>query len=190
MKVQRLEVGAPHSITVQRNSRVFKVVHESYFSLKQQLLLNGLKQFFSQNANAYMRMVGCLHNCSDAVSLRILDWFVTNYAKTKNTTYHRPNSERERFNVHNEYKACLKAYQKKSFDPFARRERIVLEMHGKRILTTPGQLNFFRWAISNDVISYAATNYKAIEDDMLHAGKVQTFNNLKNSAMPTVLKFS
>jgi hypothetical protein len=32
--------------------------------------------------------------------------------------------------------------------------------------TTIGQLNFFKWAIENNIINYLETNYDAIETDM------------------------
>ena len=68
------------------------------------------------------------------------------------------------------YKTQLKAYSKKQFDPFQRRDRIsfgiIQDGISKNIITTIGQLNFFRWAIQNKVIDYAAENYASIEKDM------------------------
>jgi hypothetical protein len=61
----------------------------------------------------------------------------------------------------------LKAYSKKRFDPFCRWERITIPYKdGKFIQTTIGQLNFFKWALENDVIKYIEDNYVAIEKDM------------------------
>ena len=68
------------------------------------------------------------------------------------------------------YKSQLKAYTKKQFDPFCRRERINFfydtEDSNKYIETTVGQLNFFRWAIKNQVLSYITKNLNTIEHDM------------------------
>jgi hypothetical protein len=36
----------------------------------------------------------------------------------------------------------------------------------KSIQTTIGQLNFFKWALENEVISYIEKNYATIEADM------------------------
>ena len=69
--------------------------------------------------------------------------------------------------MHLDYKNQLKAYSKKSFDPFCRRERINF-IYGKgcELLTTVGQLNFFRWAIENSIIDYISTRLDEIEADM------------------------
>jgi hypothetical protein len=61
----------------------------------------------------------------------------------------------------------LKAYSKKRFDPFCRWDRInVPYKDDKYIQTTIGQLNFFKWALENDVIRYIEENYANIEKDM------------------------
>jgi hypothetical protein len=62
----------------------------------------------------------------------------------------------------------LRAYSKKRFDPFCRWERInVPHKNGTTyIQTTLGQLNFFKWAIENQVLRYIHDNYSVIESDM------------------------
>jgi hypothetical protein len=61
----------------------------------------------------------------------------------------------------------LKAYSKKRFDPFCRWDRITIPYNdGAFIQTTIGQLNFFKWAIENDVVHYIEENYQTIENDM------------------------
>ncbi len=73
----------------------------------------------------------------------------------------------ERFKVFNSYKLELKAYSKIRFDPFSRRERIMIPYADETYLeTTIGQLNFFKWAIDNRVLEYIDENYDAIEADM------------------------
>ncbi len=106
---------------------------------------------------------------TDRVSLRIIDWFVTNYAKKNNISYFITGDTGSRqFIVYLNYKAQLKAYSKKQFDPFCRRERIEFPYNekGDTITTTIGQLNFFRWAIENYVLNYIYENVEAIEKDM------------------------
>ena len=66
-----------------------------------------------------------------------------------------------------DYKLKLRAYSKKRFDPFCRWDRITIPYkEGKSIQTTIGQLNFFKWALENGVISYIEENYMTIEADM------------------------
>ena len=114
------------------------------------------------------------------VSLRIIDWFVTNYSKKNNVFYevykdknNNPtftsddNNLDNQFNVYYSYKSQLKSYSKKRFDPFCRRDRILFTYdNGKKLETTIGQLNFFRWAIEHMVIEYIKNDYHTIENDM------------------------
>jgi hypothetical protein len=66
-----------------------------------------------------------------------------------------------------DYKLKLRAYSKKRFDPFCRWERITIPYKdGNAIQTTIGQLNFFKWALENEVITYIEQNYSSIEKDM------------------------
>jgi hypothetical protein len=103
------------------------------------------------------------------ISLRIVDWFATNYAKKNYTlfTIKDVNDNNIRFKVYFDYKLKLKAYSKKRFDPFCRWDRISIPYkNGTYIETTIGQLNFFKWAIENKVIEYIEEHYESIEDDM------------------------
>ena len=99
-----------------------------------------------------------------------MDWFVTNYSKKHYTVYDLvgSGSSAKRFKVYVDYKLKLRAYSKKRFDPFCRWDRInVPHKNGTTyIQTTLGQLNFFKWAIENEVLRYIQENYTAIETDM------------------------
>ena len=66
-----------------------------------------------------------------------------------------------------DYKLNLKAYSKRRFDPFCRWQRIIIPYaNDKYIQTTIGQLNFFKWALENQVVKYIEENYSEIETDM------------------------
>lgn len=104
------------------------------------------------------------------LSLRLIDWFVTNYAKRYNVTFvtRRGGPSETSFNVYLGYRAQLKAYSKQQFDPFRRRDRIVFFYErDKSVETTIGQLNFFRWVLQNDVLAYIEAHQKDVEVDML-----------------------
>lgn len=134
---------------------------------KEDLLMLSLTQFF-KNKNHFNKMLRIVDGKSN-ISLRILDWFVTNYSKKNNTSYDiiEKGEKLKKFIVYLDYKSQLKAYSKKQFDPFCRRERISFYDHdNNEIVTTVGQLNFFRWAIENDILTYVEKNLKAIESDM------------------------
>jgi hypothetical protein len=104
------------------------------------------------------------------ISLRIVDWFATNYAKKNFTLYTIDQSNdnvTRRFKVYDDYKLKLKAYSKRRFDPFCRWDRISIPYtNGKFIETTIGQLNFFKWALENKVVDYIEGHYEEIEKDM------------------------
>ena len=133
---------------------------------KNQLLLRNLMKFYENHDNINM-MMGII-NGESKISLRIVDWFVTNFAKKFYTVYHLGNSG-ERFKVYNDYKLQLKSYSKKNFDPFCRWDRIKIPYDDTNFMeTTIGQLNFFKWAIENKIIDYIQVkeNFDAIEQDM------------------------
>lgn len=134
---------------------------------KQELLMVPLTQFF-KNKNNLNKMMKIVHGNS-LISLRILDWFVTNFSKKYNISYDLidKGGNLAKFIVFIDYKSQLKAYSKRQFDPFCRRERISFYDHdNNEILTTVGQLNFFKWAIDNKVLDYVNENLKIIETDM------------------------
>lgn len=147
-------------------------------SSKQALLIIPITKFFSERAKLD-RLISILKG--ESISLRLIDWFAINYCKKYNTMYNvndfkprlpnQTDEERNSFDnfiiVHNNYKGQLKAYSKRNFDPFCRRNRIRFYYEdNKYFITTVGQLNFFKWAIENYIIDYIIANAQAIEDDM------------------------
>jgi len=120
-------------------------------------------KFYNEDNNLH-KMLSII-NGDSRISLRIIDWFTTNYAKKYFTKY--KNSKDKRFIVYEDYKLNLKAFKKQRFDPFCRWERIQVPYgEDSSIETTIGQLNFFKWALENDIIQYIEQNYNEIEEDM------------------------
>uniref|UniRef100_A0A6C0DIR8 Uncharacterized protein n=1 Tax=viral metagenome TaxID=1070528 RepID=A0A6C0DIR8_9ZZZZ len=133
------------------------------YTTQNDLLLNNLMDFYKQDNN--MDTMLKIITGESKISLRIVDWFATNYAKKYYTLY--SIDETRRFKVYVDYKLKLKAYSKKRFDPFCRWDRISIPYKdGTCIETTIGQLNFFKWALENKVIHYIEENYETIEKDM------------------------
>lgn len=138
------------------------------YTTQNTLLLTNLLKFYEQNNNLDIMLQ--IINGHSKISLRIIDWFATNYAKKYFTVYAINNEYSKgsrRFKVYVDYKLKLKAYSKKRFDPFCRWDRITIPYkNGAFIQTTIGQLNFFKWAIENDIVQYIEQHYDTIEDDM------------------------
>ena len=150
-------------------------MNNTSYTTQNDLLLKNLMNFYKIDSNEpdkntnLERMLRIITG-ETKISLRIVDWFATNYAKKYYTLYtieQQENNEERRFKVYDDYKLKLKAYSKKRFDPFCRWERISIPYKGNSFIeTTIGQLNFFKWAIENNVIDYIEENYEAIEKDM------------------------
>ena len=131
------------------------------YSTQNTLLFEKLCNWYKETKN-FPKMLNII-NGNSTISLRIIDWFTTNYSKKYFISYIVDN---KRFNVYNDYKLQLKAYSKKRFDPFCRWDRISIPYNNLEIMTTIGQLNFFKWAIENKIIEYIENNIKDIEADM------------------------
>ena len=85
---------------------------------KKEMLLRKLLSYYTKEKLSYVKSIV---SGDTVLSLRIIDWFVTNYSRMNNVIYG------ENFNVYNDYKNQLRAFSKKLFDPFCRRERIEIE---------------------------------------------------------------
>lgn len=151
----------------------------SGYTTQNDLLLNNLIEFYKRDNNLDNMLK--IITGESKISLRIVDWFATNYAKKFYTIYNIETPIKEtadqssqtdakaikRFKVYNDYKLKLKAYSKQRFDPFCRWERISIPYkNGTFIETTIGQLNFFKWTLENNIIKFIEENYDDIEQDM------------------------
>jgi hypothetical protein len=102
------------------------------------------------------------------VSLRLLDYTMTNWAKkTRVMTVMNTSGGPTPINIFSLYKDWLHFYRRRGFDSFRRRERVFF-LHGEESMeTTVAQLNFLRWAEMYGVLEYVVANKAAIEEDMM-----------------------
>jgi hypothetical protein len=157
------------------------------YTTQNELLLNNLMSFYNKDNN--LQKILPIINGESKLSIRIIDWFVTNYSKKNYTVYNVKdiNDNNKRFKVYIDYKLKLKAYSKRRFDPFCRWERINIPYDDDTyIQTTIGQLNFFKWCLDNKIIDYIQENIENIEKDMnsrntFSRKNKQQDNNLGNS---------
>jgi hypothetical protein len=121
------------------------------------ILLEKLHEFYDVEEN-YTQMVNIIEK--NKVSLRIIEWYITIYAKNYN------------IQLHCDYKNKLKGLQKSNFDPYCRKYKIVQNekhniafdfqtAHGT-CYTTVAQLNFCKWLIENKIIDYIYNDYSAL----------------------------
>lgn len=175
------------------SSNDFKSASNEKFSTKERDILEKNRNFFSTDYKYLSEMLEIINGCSN-ISIRVLDWFVANYSKKKNTFYKiKINGREHYFYVHIEYKNQLNGYTKQYFDPFCRKKKIVYSYKNEDkkkntiFLSSIGQLNFFQWAIKNKVIRYVQYHLEEIENDMKQTSKKnkerknQEIDNTKNN---------
>ena len=110
--------------------------------------------------------------CSDEtvsksrISLRLLDWLVTNYAKNKNIHYQ---VNGDMINVFSAYKRFLRCYKRSLFDPFRRKTVLLFTWKNQIFHTTVGQLNFLKFCDKYGVLTYAAKYHLEIDRNMTGA---------------------
>ena len=154
----------------------------------QDLLLTSLTDYYNNNPQNKQILKDIIEG-NHKLSLRLIDWLVTHYAKTYNTFYwihkntdeiyesypenmvdSKESKELKKINVYLDYRAQLKSYAKINFDSFRRHNRITFFLNTDTmdfIETTVGQLNFFRWAFNTNIIVFAIQNYDKIYQDMI-----------------------
>jgi len=153
-------------------------------------ILNNLYDFYGSDKNdkptKEMERILPILSGKSKLSIRVIDWFVTNYAKKKNIVY--PLIERNGYttsyvNVYLDYKSLLKGYKKRLFDPFCRKTRIPFRYTNEHsLITTIAQLNFFKWAISNKILDYIEKHFDDINNDMNNSIKNKSSNSSDNTS--------
>ncbi len=160
------------------------------------LLMNSLNEFYRDGK--YISKIKPILDQKADVSLRILDWFITNYAKKYRVIIN------GNFDVYQNYKLMLRSFSKRQFDPFCRKNKIVFyyqnweESNDKSVTkgvevnlssgdtkgvkaeeeetcleTSCGQLCFFRWCFQNGIIEFVEKHLEEIENDMKQSLKTE-----------------
>ena len=140
--------------------------------MENNILLNQLKLFYQDEyiLNNLFRILN--HNNlfkkskETKISLRLIDWFVTNYCKKNKIIIQKNNNRNEYLNIYNSYKSNLRAFSKQLFDPFRRKNILYMiyentnydntnkiniifslqynKVQSNYVKTTIGQINFFK----------------------------------------------
>jgi hypothetical protein len=155
-----------------REAVPFKAVTDEELIPKELDILERCRRFFSADIKYINEMLSIINGESE-ISIRVIDWFVSNYSKKENTIYRiKVNGTERLFNVNSDYKNQLAGYSKLYFDPFCRKKKVIYRYRTENLdkpiifSTSIGQLNFFQWAIKNKVIYYVQKHLKKIDRDM------------------------
>jgi hypothetical protein len=151
------------------------------------LLLSSISKYFKNNPKHLEQFKNIILGKS-FISLRLIDWLLTHFAKNNNIQYWIDDDNKKifktlpdnikkaaslrKFNMYIDYRAQLKSFSKMYFDPFRRHERINYKISDKEIIeTTIGQLNLFRWFFKNYIYEYIVNNYTEISKNMRSKNK-------------------
>lgn len=165
------------------NQEVFKNI---MITSQENMIIKSLEKFYEDdiNINLFIPII----NSESKISIRLIDHFVTKYSKTHKINFKlKENDVEQIFNVHTSYKQQLKAFQKRHFDPFSRGDRIPYFMGDSCVITTIGQLNFFKWFISKRIYNYIKDNQELIENDMNRRNKIETIKVIKEKKTKKII---
>ncbi len=141
-------------------------------SQKQLCYFKMIDRFFKKCPIEMIKKMVDIINADSIISLRVLEWVVT---KSNKKAVNIKIGNNEYFSINIMYKAQLKSYKKKNFDPFRRDRKFYYnydsDNEDKKVLTTLGQLNFFKWAVSNNIIDYVEKHYEDINRSMINYNK-------------------
>lgn len=108
------------------------------------------------------------HKSKCRISLRLLDWFVTNYSKNKSVHFMHP-VKKKPINVFSMYKKFLRGYKRTLFDPFRRKAIVCFMWKGRIYNTTVGQLNFLKFCDNYAILDYTMEHHDEIDENMTNA---------------------
>ena len=144
-------------MSVESDSKQIYCFRGTNLTQRQISILHRIGPFFTEVVAREILMP--LVNQTSGISLRALDWLVTNYSKKNNIVCKTRNNTL--FNIYHGYKIALAHFRRRNFDPFRRRQRIVvLAENGTDVIceSTVGQCNFLYWSYTHGVLSYAIEN--------------------------------
>ena len=139
-------------------------IEEDLLTLREKYLLKELKEFYTKEK--LFEILVPLLSQNSKISLRAIDWLVTNHSKKKNILCKSKLNEEKLINIFHSYKLALGHYKRRYFDPFRRRKRFTITYNDEEYETTLGQLNFLMWSYRLGVLDYAFSHSVEIEKDM------------------------
>lgn len=160
-------------------------------SRSDEVLLDSILEWYNEESSRVEKFLAIVKR-KNGMSLRVIDWLVTNFSKTNSIVLETGGFPRD---LNRDYQKNLSAYNKRNMDPFARRNKISILVFGKESRnSTVGQLNFFRWFLKNDISTFLHKNKGVVENHMKDAearskGKHRRANKVLNSSKSYSGKF-
>lgn len=151
-------------------SMAFFHVDPSMLGGKERVLLTRLNKDYDEDS--IRDVLVPLITQTSPVSLRALDWAVVNWSKSNNVVCSSA-VPGQMTNIHHAYRTALAYWKRRLFDPFRRRERILLKIDGKEYDTTLGQANFALFTYETGILAYVIGHIDEIEDDMNRVSRQQ-----------------
>ncbi len=183
------------------SSKPFRIVKNKIvrfeFTKKETYHYNTIRKFFLRlspdKVELMLQIINGSGDKDNQISLRLIDYFMAHYSK-KHKTHFPMDGEDGDFYVHVNYRAQLKSYKKKYFDPFRRRERFYYcydpQDNNKVLETTLCQLNCFRWLFSCKILNYLKEHHETVNTAMLSynrsAKAKRTTETETNDSMDTI----
>lgn len=132
-------------------------------SRKDEVLLTSVLEWYNRDSSRVQQFSDIVKH-KNGLSLRIIDWLITNFSKKVSVAIETRGLPSD---LYRDYHKNLSAHNKKNFDPFARRQRICVQLFGEeQRFSTIGQLNFFRWFLQKNLCEFLLENKPVIEKHM------------------------
>lgn len=137
---------------------------KNLLSEKEKMYYHIVKRFFKKcGEEEVKRMETIITRKYKTLSLRLIDWFVAKYSRFEIINIPRLDC----YDLNISYKAQVKTHSKQLFDPFNRGQvkfSYIYKYKGedRSFITSIGQLNFFKWAITNGIIDYIEENLDSL----------------------------
>jgi hypothetical protein len=163
------------STSMDSNEDKYVDVKEMQFTGKEKYYFNSADRYYKRASIDQSKKMKNIINGDSKMSLRLFDWFATKYTDRNTIKIKQSRDEHDRIDVHISYKAQLKTFKKRYFDPFKRYKKfyyvIKIGQDKYRFLTTIGQLNFFQWAFTSEILKYVENNFDSLSAEMFVSNK-------------------
>jgi len=177
------KISKPNKIIINNNNKIIKYNKLTFISLetgeiintnespytRSKLLIYSLSKFY-RKSNTLNKIIPIIKKQSP-ISLRLIEWVVMKKAKPEgkyNGLIFLVNNKKY-VHVHQDYQKHLKSFSGECFGIFKRSDIIKLKYgdnKNDKIYTTVAQLNFFKWALEINLITFIENNFQQLASEL------------------------